>query len=89
MLELMKISEGSPSTQHIFITHFWMYLRFQMYIILVAVILAKLEGLEDLAFFWKCYIIELNPGLGLRSLGSVPKCHLLTMRVGKLYHFSR
>lgn len=82
MLELMKISEGSPSTQHIFITHFWMYLRFQMYIILIAVILAKLEGLEDLAFFWKCYIIELNPGLGLRSLGSVPNVSLINYESG-------
>lgn len=48
-----------------------------MFFILIAVILARLEGLEDLAFSCQCYIIELSPGLGLRSLGSVPDVSLI------------
>lgn len=53
-----------------------------MFFILIAVILAKLEGLEDLAFSCQCYIIELSPGLGLRSLGSVPDVSLINYESG-------
>ena len=84
----MKISEDSPSTQHIFtlldslITHFWMYFRFRFISYLIVVILAKLEGLEDLALFRQCYVIELSSVLGLRNLSSFPDVSLINYETG-------
>lgn len=84
----MKISEGSPSTQHIFtllvplITHFWIYFRFRFISYLIVVILAKLGGLEDLALFRQCYVKEVSSGLGLRNLGSVPDVSFINYESG-------
>lgn len=48
----------------------------------MVVILAKLEGLDDLAFFCQHYVIELSPGLGLGSLGSTPDMSLINYESG-------
>lgn len=50
-------------------------------------VLAKLEGLEDLALFRQCYVIELILELGLGNVGSVLDVSLIRYEVGKLYHF--
>lgn len=48
----------------------------------MVVILAKLEGVDDLAFFCQYYVIELSPGLALGSLGSTPDVSLIDYESG-------
>lgn len=70
--------------------HYWILLssisvcifRFRFILYLKVVILAKLGGLEDLALFRQCYVIELSSGLGLRNLGSVPDVSLINYESG-------
>ena len=57
-------------------------LGFRCVTYLMVVILAKLEGVDDLAFFCQYYVIELSPGLALGSLGSTPDVSLIDYESG-------
>lgn len=46
--------------------------------------MAKLEGLEDLALFRECYVIELSCGLRIGNLGSVPGVSLINYESGRV-----
>lgn len=63
-------------------------LGFRCILDLVVVILAKLEGLEDLALFRQCYVMELSPGWDMETWVQFRRCHLLT-ESGQVASFPR
>lgn len=89
-MSLAKVSEVSPNStashcRNPLIIPFWICFCNGYILDLLVVILANLEGLEDLASFRECYVTESNPGWDLETWVQFKRCQLLTMRVVKLH----
>lgn len=78
----VKITKASSSmclyTPGILLSHISeCALGFRCILDMLVVILAKLEGLEDLALFRQCYVMALSSGWDLETWVQFGRCHLL------------